>query len=271
MLGQWVDLPTGVRIGYDEAGAGDPALVLVHGMACDRTHLRHQFDHLRDRYRVVAVDLRGHGVSDKPDGVYDSATFVGDFLALFDALDLDRPVMIGHSLGGSLSLALAVAHPESISGLVMLDSGIRPPAHKTAELQPFYATLGGPDHGDRVRDFVVGRLFEPVDGPEVTAEVAATMAATPAHVFRAMGDGVLAFDSHQAATTCAVPSLLVTAARPFAVPESLAALGDNWQVARVVGSGHFLQLVVPDQVNAMLDRFLALQFPPGPGETRTGW
>jgi pimeloyl-ACP methyl ester carboxylesterase len=85
------------------------------------------------------------------------------------------------------------------------------------------------------------------------------MSGTPAHVFQAMGEGVLAFDSLAAALRCPVPGLLVLAARPsFLDTTALASLPDSWQVARVVGSGHFVQLVVPDQVNAMIDRFLEL-------------
>jgi pimeloyl-ACP methyl ester carboxylesterase len=70
---------------------------------------------------------------------------------------------------------------------------------------------------------------------------------------------VLAFDSLAAAQRCPVPGLLVLAARPsFLDPAALATLPEHWQVAQVVGSGHFVQLVVPDQVNAMIDRFLTL-------------
>ena len=58
----------GVSIAYVEAGVGDPPILLVHGMACDHTHLLPQFHHLRSRHRVIAVDLRGHGASDRPGG-----------------------------------------------------------------------------------------------------------------------------------------------------------------------------------------------------------
>jgi pimeloyl-ACP methyl ester carboxylesterase len=248
----------GVRLAYVEEGRGDPPVVLVHGMACDHTHLLPQLHHLSPRHRVVAVDLRGHGASDKPEGRYTTEVFGGDLRFLFDGLGLDRPILIGHSLGGSVALDFAVRHPELVRALVLLDSGIRPPSARREELLPFYATLGGPDHEDLVRAFVLERLFEPTDGADVMETVAATMAATPAQVFLAMGEGVLAFDSWAAAMACTVPVLLILAARPFVDPAALSTLPATWQVGRVVGAGHFLQLVVPDQVNAMLDRYLEL-------------
>jgi pimeloyl-ACP methyl ester carboxylesterase len=252
----------GVRLACVEAGDGSPTgrppVVLVHGMACDHTHLLPQLEHLAPRSRVVAVDLRGHGSSDKPDGTYTTGVFGDDLLAVLDELGVERPVLIGHSLGGSVCLDLAVRRPDVVRSIVLLDSGVRSLDVRRADLQPFYATLGGPDHAERVRAFVAERLFEPIDGPAVLDTVATTMAATPAHVFLAMADGVLAFDSLAAARACTMPALLVLSDRPFVEPEVVASLPPNWRTARVVGAGHFLQLVVPDQVNAMLDRWLDL-------------
>jgi len=248
----------GVSLAYLDVGAGDPPLVLVHGMACDHTHLLPQLRHLSPHHRTIAVDLRGHGHSDKPRGAYTTEVFGDDLLFLFDRLGLDQPVLIGHSLGGSISLALAARHPDRVGALVLLDSGIRANEAKRDELKPFYDELGGPDHAERVRRFVIDRLFEPTDPQDVLDTVATTMAGTPAHVFLAMGEGVLAFDSRAAAQRCPIPSLLILAARPFVPPDVVESLPPNWQVGRVVGAGHFIQLVVPNQVNAMLDRFLTL-------------
>jgi pimeloyl-ACP methyl ester carboxylesterase len=180
----------GVRLAYEEAGTGSPSVLLVHGMACDRTQMRAQLAHLASRHRAVAVDMRGHGESDKPHGDYGHEVLGGDLLELSEALGLDRPVVMGHSLGGSVALQAAVAHPGAFRGLVMLDSGMRKLSDKQAELGPFYETLGGPDHDQRVQEFVIARLFEPVDDPTVAKAVAITMGAVPAHAFLAMAKGV---------------------------------------------------------------------------------
>jgi pimeloyl-ACP methyl ester carboxylesterase len=249
----------GVRLAYEERGHGDRSVILIHGMACDHTHFAAQMAHLSKRCRVVAVDLRGHGHSDKPAAPYNNEVFGDDLRFLMEKLELGPSVFIGHSLGGSIALDLVGRHRELFEALILFDSGIRPPGPKSAELSPFYASLGGPDHALRVGEFVRRRLVEPTDGAELIKRIAATMGATPSHVFLAMADGVLAFDSHAAAlANTQVPSLLILGARPFAEPASVAALGPNWQIGQVVGSGHFIQMVVPEQVNAMLDRFLDL-------------
>jgi pimeloyl-ACP methyl ester carboxylesterase len=248
----------GVRLAYREAGTGDPPIVLVHGMACDHTHLLPQLQHLAPRHRVVALDQRGHGASDRPEGEYTTERFAEDLGGVLDRLGLERPVLVGHSLGGGVVLHLAVERPDLVRAVVLLDSGVRRTTARREELQPFYDTLGGPDHADLVREFVRARLFEETDGEDVFEAVASVMAATPARIFLAMGAGVVTYDSWRAALACRVPALLIMAARPFVDLGALSELPPVWQYGWAVGAGHFLQMVVPDQVNSMLDRFLEL-------------
>jgi pimeloyl-ACP methyl ester carboxylesterase len=248
----------GVRLAYREAGTGDPPIVLVHGMACDHTHLLPQLEHFAPRHRVVAIDQRGHGASDAPDGDYTTEVFADDLRVVLERLGVKRPILVGHSLGGGVVLHLAVAHPELVRGVVLLDSGVRRTTARREELQPFYDTLGGPDHAERVRAFVRERLFEETDGEAVFEAVASVMAAVPARIFLAMGAGVVGYDSWTVALACRVPALLVMAARPFVDLGALHELPDVWQYGWAVGAGHFLQMVVPEQVNPMIDRFLAL-------------
>jgi pimeloyl-ACP methyl ester carboxylesterase len=248
----------GVALAYTDVGSG-PSVLLLHGMACDRSHMLDLAFHLSGRYRCVALDLRGHGQSDAPPTGYATDVLVDDIVRAIEALGLERPVVIGHSRGGSLALALASRRPDLVRALVLLDSGIRSSAGRAADLGPFYATLGGADHAERVAAFARERLLEPTDGEEVIHKVETVMGATPAHVFLGMAEGVLDFDSWAAAQQSTMPTLLVLSARPsFLDTASLDALPPSWQVARVVGAGHFVQLVVPDQVHAMVDRFLEL-------------
>ena len=248
----------GVGLAYEEAGTGDPPVVLVHGMRCDHRHMAPVFEHLSTRHRVVNVDLRGHGESDAPHSDYSSDEMAGDLAWLAEHLGMDRPVLVGHSFGGSLSLHLATTHPELVSGIVILDSGIRSTAEKEAEMGS--AIPAGEEMPDPEvsQSFFADRLFGPDDDPATKAEILAVMGATPEHAVRAMGRTSLEFDAGAAAIECTVPALLVLADRPFTTPAMIAQLGPNWRVGQVVGAGHFVQVFAPDQVNAMIDRFLEL-------------
>src|SRR5438270_13001251 len=93
-------------------------------MRCDHTHMLPLVEHFAPRHRVVAMDLRGHGHSDKPVGSYDNAVLAED-AGVCSELGLHRPVGVGHSFGGSVLLYLATDTPEGLADLVLLATGVR--------------------------------------------------------------------------------------------------------------------------------------------------
>jgi pimeloyl-ACP methyl ester carboxylesterase len=252
----------GVDLAYVERGSGDPPILFLHGMACVKEHMGALVDAFAPRHRCVAFDLRGHGSSTVPEGAYATADFMADIAAVIDELDLDRPVLVGHSFGGSVSLAFAAAHPDRVRALVLLDSGLRSNATVHADLNPFYDALRAatPDEYRKiVEEFCLSRLFDlSVDDESIARDIAVQMAQVPAHVFLSMATTVTGFDSASTARACRVPSMIIQSCQPFVDPAALAALGDNWYDAKVVGAGHFIQVLAPDQVVPMLRRFLAL-------------
>ena len=112
----------GVRIRYIEAGEGAP-LVLVHGLTSSKVAWRDNIKALAERHRVYAVDLPGHGDSDKYDVNYDSAFIVGLMREFILGLGHERVALAGISLGGGVSLLTALEHPEMVSKLILCGSG----------------------------------------------------------------------------------------------------------------------------------------------------
>ncbi len=112
----------GQNITYDDTGGDGPAVIFSHGFLMDRTMFSAQVEALRDTYRCVTWDERGFGDTpvDGPFTYWDSAE---DVIALMDHLGIDDAVLIGMSQGGYLSLRAALAHPERVKGLVLIDSG----------------------------------------------------------------------------------------------------------------------------------------------------
>ncbi len=109
-----------------EAGNNQPSFLLIHGLA---SGLRIWEFVAAELVRltggtVVALDQRGHGLSDKPDRGYDNAQIVADDFGLATALKLENPIVIGHSWGATIALAYAAAHPDTVKGLVLVDGGL---------------------------------------------------------------------------------------------------------------------------------------------------
>jgi len=114
----------GVTIHYEVRGSG-PTVLLSHGYSATSAMWRPQLDALSARYQVVTWDIRGHGLSDSPadDAFYSEALSLGDMAALLDAVGADGAHIGGLSLGGYLSLAFHVVHPERCRSLLLFDTG----------------------------------------------------------------------------------------------------------------------------------------------------
>ena len=117
----------GVRLNHWRRGRGRPLLVL-HGVTdwgLDWARFAARVD---GRLDCILLDQRGHGYSDKPERGYAYADFAGDAWHVIRRLQLSRPAVLGHSMGGGIALALAAAHPEAIDRLLLVDPAIRLPA-----------------------------------------------------------------------------------------------------------------------------------------------
>ena len=245
----------GVRLAYVEKGTGEPSILLVHGMTGEHSSFLYLLHHLSKNHRVVAVDLRGHGDSDAPEGEYSDAVFNDDLVFMCNELGLKNPVAMGHSFGGSTLLHLAQHRPGFLGGLVLLDSGVRTTAAKEAELQPVY---DDPDP-EALAKFLAERMNSPWDPPELRSR-RKNKKYPPDHVIESMQKTVVGFDAASAAAEVTLPALFLLATRHFSDPETLGRLGPNWLVGQVVASGHSIHLVVPEQVHPMIDRFLQIHW-----------
>lgn len=138
--GAFMDV-TGGRLHYLDAGSG-PAIVIVHGLGGQLRNFRYALlARLTPRFRVILVDRPGSGYS-SVSGAFPSLRAQAAAIAeLVGRLGLDRPLLVGHSLGGALSLALAVDHPGLVSGLALIapltqhDLGEVPPAFRLLAIQ----------------------------------------------------------------------------------------------------------------------------------------
>ena len=112
----------GVSLAYHEAGGGDGSPILfVHGFGCSGGHFRLQQQHFASFTRTVAVDLRGHGASDAPLQDYSPIGFAEDLRWLCDHLDLKRPIVVGHSMGGNIAMTYGGIRPARVRRIVNLE------------------------------------------------------------------------------------------------------------------------------------------------------
>jgi pimeloyl-ACP methyl ester carboxylesterase len=243
-------------LAFDSAGEGSPHLLFLHGWCGDRSFFAPQFDHFSAAHRVVSVDLPGHGKSRAPTADTIEA-LAADVAALGRDLGLGRGVMVGHSLGAMVGLALAQQAPDLVSGVIMVDP---PPLSQevwrgfAGELLPGFQ---GPDSATARRKFVE-QMFLPTDDAQRRAQIVESMCAVPNDIAIAMVRAMAAFDAVAILRSCGVPILTIASAVPTNGSAFLLEANAEITTGQTVGAGHFLQLEVPEQVNPMIERFLSV-------------
>jgi pimeloyl-ACP methyl ester carboxylesterase len=248
----------GVSLAYDEVGTGEPSMLFVHGWACDRTYFAPQVERFSRAHRTIAVDLRGHGKSDAPRQEYTMDGFADDLAWLCGELRVERPVVVGHSMGGVIGMVLAQRHPKLPAAVVMVDmptaplAGPPPPGDPRRQMME---TLHGPEYREVARRFI-DRMFLDTDDRQRRAWITERMTSTSRHVIASAIEQVWTCDLAAAASACTVPALYIQAATPRPELDRFMELCPQLVIGRTVGSGHFNMLEVPDQVNAMIERFL---------------
>jgi pimeloyl-ACP methyl ester carboxylesterase len=245
----------GLRLYYERAGSGEPELLFVHGWCCDHTAFRPQFDHFARTQAVTALDLRGCGRSDCPEGGYAIPDFADDVARFCAEVGIAKPVVLGHSLGGMIAVDLAARYPSVARALVLVDPGPIDQLPANAEaFAEFAERLEGPNGEDVRRAFVedMGARDE-----ELARWIAELMCRVPLPIAAASIRGINPWNGTEAFRLCTVPTLLM---RPDLdqAPDALRlrAIKPDLEVGITVGAGHFHQLEVPEQVNAMIERFL---------------
>ena len=113
----------GVTLHTLQWGEQGQALVCVHGVTANASSFQALADALSPQHRIIAYDIRGRGDSDKPQTGYSIPIYASDLAALIDALALERPVIVGHSLGALIGLYFAAHYPDRLSKLVLIDAG----------------------------------------------------------------------------------------------------------------------------------------------------
>jgi pimeloyl-ACP methyl ester carboxylesterase len=247
----------GVSIHYLEEGTGEPPFVFVHGWCCDHTFFQPQYDHFKSAHRVVTLDLRGCGKSDRPKDGYEMASLADDVAALCRQLSLPRPVIVGHSLGGMIAIEMAARYPSLAGAVVAVDPGpIDPLPQARRMFEALIEQLEGPDP-DGARRAYVESLFMKTDDADRRRHILDVMCAVPSPIAAAVLRGVVAWNGIGAFLTARVPILILRSRTGGSNdPARLLALRPDIHIGVTVGTGHFHQLEAPEQVTPMIARFV---------------
>lgn len=246
-----------LHLSADDAGSGEPAVVLIHGWGFgNRSHLLPQFEHLARTRRVILIDLPGQGASDPAPPDFGFADCAAAIAGVLDDMGIDRAVVCGHSFGGLVAVEVAAAFPERVAGAVLLDPA---PLLFPAPVREQSAMLASALESDGWLPALQGyfsMLLSPYDPPEVRSRVLDELRDVPRALSARLMRAGMAGDGSEALARVRCPILLFGRAEQPLDRERFLELQPEAWVGQPVGTGHWLTISVPDQVNAALDRFL---------------
>jgi pimeloyl-ACP methyl ester carboxylesterase len=248
----------GLPIVYDSRGAGDTALVFVHCWTCDRSFWREQLDAFASDYRVVSLDLGGHGASGKDRKTWTIAGLGGDVQAVVDKLGLKRVTLVGHSMGGPVALEAARRLSGRVIGIIAIDTLQDAENVPPKEVvQQMAAALTSNFEG--MMDMALGSMFQPDGDPTVKAWVAAKAKAVNRPAAIGLMEDFPNLDFKKMFAAARVPIRAVNAA-PYPPSNVKTNIEGNRKYADfdaviIEGAGHFLLLERPEEVNAQIRAF----------------
>lgn len=249
----------GASLTYDDEGPRDgdaTPLVFIHGWTANRHRWDHQLAHFATKRRVIRLDLRGHGES-TGSGARTIDDLAGDVMALLDHLKVDRFIPVGHSMGGMIAQTIALAHPDRVARMVLVNSISKMAYSRGRGLLMAASTLVP------FKLFVaanIQRAFAPgYPREEIRAYIGAS-AATPREVVMTLYGAMRAFDVLDRVAEISIPTLLVHGYHDVQLPVAQMlrmATAYPDAVVRILDAGHELPVEKPAELTAALDGFVS--------------
>ena len=245
-------------IEYTVSGKGDMTLVFIHGWSCDSRYWQKQVPYFEKRYRVVTIDLAGHGHSGLGRENYTVRGFAEDVKAVVDSLGAGQVLLIGHSMGGDIAASAAVILPGIVIGMVGVDTIQNVEEAWSREDFDKMIYTGFTVDFQKAADKFVRDMFMPGADPALVDWVAADMSSAPPKVGLSVFDNMYKelFSGHEAELFERIPGVPVRCVNAKLWPTNEEANRrhiKSYGVAYLDGVGHFLMLEKPAEFNKLLD------------------
>lgn len=247
----------GNRVHYVSYGRGHTGLVLVHGWSCNASFWDGQIPAFANRTRVLAIDLPGHGLSDKPERSYTMEYFARAIEAVMRDAGVNGAVLAGHSMGTPIVRQFYRLFPKKVEGIVIVDGALRP-FDQNFDAKKFFAPLQGPGYQEFVTAFI--NAMVPASGAALKEHIRHEMLLTPQHVMISAMDGMLVKDIWtEDRIDKPVLAVMAKGSWPADNEQYYRRIAPNLDYQEWPGVGHFLMMEKPSDLNAALSAFLTKQ------------
>lgn len=252
----------GIQIAFTDEGEGIPML-FIHGFPLNRGAWSSQVEAFKSRFRVIVPDLRGFGESGSSEGPVPMSRFAEDIWALGQHLGLDRVILVGHSMGGYIALAMAKAYPALLRGLVLVGTKPGQDSVEAANARREAAEKVRREGPSVVVDAMAAKMLSSSDTDgRKAAVVRACMTPTSSEgIIGALLGMALRPDSHDVLDKIRVPTLVMTGGEDTLIPpsesEAMAKVIPDAQLRIIPRAGHLVAVDQSAAFNEAMREWLA--------------
>lgn len=246
------------KFSYIDSGEGKDTLLFIHGFCGSREYWQKVLPKLKEKYRVIAVDLRGHGASDSNETSFSIEDLAGDIALFLEEQNINQVYLFGHSLGGYIALSFAEKFPDKLNGFSLI--------HSTAFPDDQAGKEGRMDSVEKIEtagmpafiDGLIPKLFADSDDPHIELvktigyQTRETGAIGSLHAMRNRED------KNYVLRETVLPVLLVAGDKDKVVPpeKTFSVKGKHIKEVILEGCGHMGMLEAPDQLAIEIGRFV---------------
>jgi pimeloyl-ACP methyl ester carboxylesterase len=202
----------GIRVHYQNYGKGRGAIVFIHGWSCNLNFWEANIPAFTKQSRVIAIDLPGHGESDKPPIDYSMDLFARAIDAVLIDANVERATLVGHSMGALVIRKFYRKYPNKTRALVIVDGALRMPGITPELIKQYIEPLRGPNYRERVEGMIASWV-QGMKGEKKLEKIKAAMMSTPQHVMVGAAEAALD-DEIGKQDKIKAPTLAVMARRP---------------------------------------------------------
>ena len=247
----------GMQIHSSIEGKGPKTVILVHGWTCDESSWDSQIPAFAKNYRVITLDLPGHGKSGAPkDGKFTLELFAQAVEAVRSEAKAERVVLVGHSMGTPVIVQYARMYPQHVAALIFVDGGVMAP---TANLGTSFADQFGGPNGLKARETLIRSMFSSATTPEMQTHILSMMLRAPVETAVGAIKAVFA-SSNGKDEICTLPVLGLYADKSRSGnTEYMKTHFPKMDYREIPGTGHFLMMERPEEFNRLVLELLGKQ------------
>lgn len=253
----------GINLYYNDYGQkGQVPFIFIHGWISSSEFWRNQVKKLKDKRRIIVLDLRGHGKSDKPREEYSIKKFSEDLESFMDKLGVTKAILVGHSMGGMIALQFTLDHQEKVEKLILIDTLAKSSFSIRRKMLFFISQIAFSISYESFMRYYLKRIFRKNYPKVILEKTLEKVLKNPKYVVKSCYSAIKTFNVSQELASITIPTCIIQGSESF-IPLSQAKYFEkkirNTYLAIIEGAGHSTPRETPKKVNEVIEKFIQME------------